>query len=137
MKLEVVERLILQSLLPKEGDYITLKLVRKLREALAFSEKEVAQIDFKNHWRCPKCEKVELSAEAIKCEDCDIYMTPAGSVTWDEVKAATVVKEIHMGDKMRGLCESTLKKLSDEQKLTEQNMSLFEKFVRAEEETDG
>jgi len=134
VKLNVFERLVLQSILPKEGDYVSLKLVRKLREALAFNEKEIAEIDFKNHWRCPKCQKVALSAEAIKCQDCGIYMIPAGQVTWDEEKAKAVVKEVHMGDKMRGLCESTLKKLSDEQRLTEQHMSLYEKFVQVETE---
>lgn len=132
MKLAVYERLILMSILPKEGDFITLKLVRKLREALSFNEKEIAEIDFKNHWRCPKCEKVELSPEVIKCEDCGVSMIPAGQVTWDEEKALRVTKDVHMGDKMFNLCVSTLKKLSDEGKLTEQHMSLYEKFVEGE-----
>lgn len=136
MKLTVFERLVLQSILPQEGDFITLKLVRKLRETLAFDEREIKEIDFKTNWRCPKCQKVELSAEVIKCQDCGIYMQSAGAVTWDEEKAITVVKDVHMGDKMLALCSSTLRKLSDEKKLTEQNMSLYEKFVTAEME-DG
>jgi len=134
LKLEILERLVLMSILPREGDFITLKLVRKLREALSFSEKEIAEIDFKNHWKCPKCEKVELSAGVVKCPDCDIYMVSAGQVTWDEVKAKKVIKDVHMGDSMLALCKSTLKRLSDESKLTEQHMSLYEKFVKAEEE---
>jgi len=133
MKLIVLERIMLQEILPSEGDFITLKLVRKLREALAFSEKEITEIEFKNHWKCPKCQKVELSAEVVKCPDCDVYMIPAGQVTWDNDKAKKVVKDVFMGNKMLALCESTLKKLSDEQKLTEQNMSLFEKFVASGE----
>ena len=136
MRLEVFERLVLQSILPKEGDYITLKLVRKLREALSFSEKEITDIDFKSHWRCGKCQKVELSADVIKCQDCGIYMAPAGQVTWDEEKAKTVIKDVHFGSAMENLCMSVLKKLSDEEKLTEQNMSLYEKFVKAEEDKE-
>lgn len=134
MKLEVFERLMLMSILPKEGDFITLKLVRKLREALSFNEKEIAEINFASHWRCPKCEKVELSPEVIKCQDCGIYMVPAGQVTWDEEKAKGIAKDIHMGKKMLALCETTLKKLSDEEKLTEQQISLYEKFVESDEE---
>ena len=134
MKLEVHERIILQGILPHEGDYITLKLVRKLRETLSFNEKEIAEIEFKNHWRCPKCDKVELAAEAIKCIDCGIYMKPAGSVSWDEEKASKINKDVHMGDKMLALCETTLNKLSDDGKLTEQHMSLYEKFIKAEDE---
>jgi len=136
MKLGVYERLILQNILPQEGDFITLKLVRKLRESLAFSEKEIAEIDFKNHWKCPKCNKVELSANVIKCQDCGIYMIPAGQVTWDEEKAINVVKDVHMGKAMLNLCETALQKLSDEKKLTEQHMSLFEKFVASGEEVE-
>ena len=129
MKLEVYERLVLMNLLPKEGDFITLKLVRKLREALSFNEREVAEINFRNHWRCPKCQKVEIASEMPKCSDCDIFMQPSGQVTWDDDKAKKVKKDVFMGSKMLALCESTLKKLSDEQKLTEQHMSLYSKFV--------
>jgi len=136
LKLTVIERLALMNTLPQEGDYITLKLVRKLRESLSFSEKEIAEINFQNYWRCPKCRKEALSAEIVKCEDCDTYMELAGKVHWDEAKAAKVIKDVHMGEKMLNLCTSTLKKLSDEQKLTEQYMSLYEKFVKAEEEKD-
>jgi len=134
LKLTVYERIVLQNILPQEGDFITLKLVRKLKEALAFSEKEIAEINFRSHWKCPKCGKVEISAEMPKCPDCGIYMIPAGSVTWDETKAKKVVKDVFMGAKMLALCESTLKKLSDEGKLTEQHMSLYEKFVEGEKE---
>ena len=134
MKLEVHERIILQNILPHEGDYITLKLVRKLKETLSFSEKEIAELEFKNHWRCPKCDKVEVAAETLKCTDCDIYMKPAGSVSWNEDKSSKVNKEVHIGGKMLALCETTLKKLSDDGKLTEQHISLYEKFNKAEDE---
>lgn len=134
MKLDVFERLVLLNLMPQEGDFVTLKLVRKLREALSFSEKEIADVDFKNHWRCPKCDKVELSALVVKCPDCGIYMKPAGAVNWDEEKAKGAVKDVHMGDTMLALCKTTLTKLSDEKKLTEQHMSLYEKFCEGKEE---
>lgn len=134
MKLEVFERLVLLNILPQQENFITLKLVRKLREALSFNEKEIADIDFKNHWRCPKCTVVELAPQVIKCQECDTYMQPAGQVTWDEDKAKDTVKEVHMGRKMQDLCEATLKKLNDEKKLEEHHMSLYEKFVEEQEE---
>jgi len=134
LKLTVYERIVLQNILPQAGDFITLKLVRKLKEALAFNEREIATIDFKSHWKCPKCGKVEIAAEMPKCPDCEVYMTPAGSVTWNEEKAKKVVKDVFMGAKMQVLCESTLKKLSDESKLTDQHMSLYSKFVEGADE---
>jgi len=136
MKLQVFERLVLGNILPKEGDFITLKLVRKLRESLAFSEREIAEINFRSHWRCPKCKKEEVAAEMPKCADCDIYMQQAGQVTWDDDKAKKVIKDVFMGAKMQTLCETTLKKLSDESKLTEQHMSLYQKFVEGADELD-
>ena len=137
MKLNVFERIVLQNILPKEGDFITLKLVRKLKEGLAFSEKEIAEIEFKNQWKCSKCQKAEIASEMPKCSDCGIYMQLGGQVHWDDEKAKKVVKDVFMGSKMLALCESTLRKLSDENKLTEQHMSLYSKMVEgANEEQD-
>ena len=133
MKLEVYERLVLLNVVPQEGDFTTLKLVRKLREALSFSEKEIAEIEFKNCWQCPTCQKTEVSVPVIKCQDCNIQMRPL-EVTWDEEKAMKVVKDVHMGDRMLALCAASLKKLSDDKKLTEDHFSLYEKFIEVEEE---
>ena len=129
MNLTVLERLTLQGILPQEGDFIVLKLVRKLRESLSFTEKEITDIDFKHHWRCPSCSKVELSPFEVKCPDCKIYMIPTGQISWDEEKAQNMIKDVHMGDNMHALCATTLKKLSDSQKLTERHISLYEKFI--------
>lgn len=46
MELSVIERLTLLNIIPKEGDYTTLKLVRKLREELSFSEEEHKLLNF-------------------------------------------------------------------------------------------
>ena len=97
---------------------------------------EFHKVDDRYNQKCPKCEKVEISSEMPKCPKCDVYMTPAGSVTWDEEKAKKVVKDVHMGEKMKTLCRTTLQKLSNEKTMTEQHYSLFEKFVKAEEEAD-
>ena len=46
MNLNVLERLLLLNHLPKEGDITTIKLVRKLRESLSFSEDEHKKLKF-------------------------------------------------------------------------------------------
>jgi hypothetical protein len=132
MELNVLERLALLEVLPKEGDFITLKLVRKLRESLSFSEVEIAQIDFNQNWRCPKCQNEQSSPSALKCE-CGNYMVAMGSMTWDAEKGEKVLKEIHIGEKMMSLCVDALKKLDNDKKLTESYFSLYEKVVTAEE----
>lgn len=137
MKLTVFERLKLQNLLPGEGNFVTLKLIRKLRESLSFSEKEIAEIGFKNHWKCQACDTTEISAQAPKCSSCGNYMQPSGMVNWDEEKALKIIKDVHFGRAMNDLIRGTLKKLSEEDKLTEQTMSLYELFVEAEDEEDA
>ena len=136
MQLSVFERIQLQNLLPAEGDFVTLKLIRKLRETLSFSEKEINEIDFKNRWNCEKCKTSELATQTPKCPSCAVYMQPAGSVHWDEAKALKVIKDVHCGRAMRELCKATLQKIGDEKKLTEQTMSLYEKFVEVKDEED-
>jgi len=136
MKMTVIERIQLQNLLPAQGDFITLKLIRKLRESLSFSEKEIAEISFKNHWKCDICSTKEIASQVPKCPKCGEYMMPAGMVNWDEAKAVKVIKDVHMGRTMRDLCRSVLQKLSDNKELTEQTMPLYEKFVEADDEEE-
>lgn len=40
MKLSVGERLVLLSVLPQEGDFTTLKIIRNLKDDLSFTEEE-------------------------------------------------------------------------------------------------
>jgi len=99
-ELTVLERLVLLSVLPKEGDFVTLKLVRKLRENLSFDEAEIKELNF--------------------AQDGD-------QVRWNE--KASITKRINIGEKMSDLIQGALKKLDDEKKLREEHFSLYEKFV--------
>ena len=101
MILNTLERLLLLNILPKEGDYTTLKIVRKLREALSFTEEEHAVRNFKTS------------------ED--------GNTTWTLGTPDAV--EISIGEKATDMIVAELKKLDDEKKLSEQTFSLYEKFV--------
>lgn len=100
MKLNTFERLILLNILPKEGDFTTLKIVRKLREALSFSEAEHKALQFKQEG-----EKVLWKTEA------------------------DVEKDITIGEKATDIIVEVLKKLNSEKKLTEQHFSLYEKYI--------
>lgn len=106
-ELTVLERLILLNVLPKEGDFTTLKLLRKLRENLSFDEEEHKVLNF--------------------VQDGD-------QITWSVPAAAKVVKRIQIGEKQHDLIHDALKKLNDEKKLTEQHLTLYEKFVASKED---
>jgi len=102
MKLTVLERLALLNILPKEGNFITLKIVRKLREDLSFSEEEIKRLEFK--------------------ED-------EGRVSWNPREAEKIIKDIKIGNKANSIIVEILEKLDKEKKLTDQHFTLYEKFI--------
>lgn len=104
-ELTVLERLVLLSILPKEGNFTTIKLLRQLRENLSFDEEEHKKLQF---------------------------IQDGGQVQWDE--KANLTKHVQIGEKQCDLIHDALKKLDDEKKLTDNHFSLYEKFVTNREE---
>ena len=101
MKLGIADRINLLNILPAEGNIVTLRIVNDLREALGFSEQEIADA------------KIQASAE--------------GRVTWDATAATT--KDVKIGDTARDTIKTALKKLDDEKKLTTELIPIWDKFV--------
>lgn len=100
MELKVADRLVLLNLLPKEGDFTTLKIVRKLREDLSFSEDEHKALEFKQD---------------------------NGSIQWNP--NSDIPKEIPIGEKASDMIADVLKKLDKDKHLQEQHFALYEMFV--------
>ncbi len=100
MLLTVQERMVLPSLLPVEGNFLTLKILRELREALSFNEAEMKEFG------------VEQEGTQVR---------------WDAAKAKE--KDITIGDTMKGVVVTALKKLDSDGKLRNEHLTLFEKFV--------
>lgn len=100
MKLSTFDRLILLNILPKEGDFTTLKIVRKLRETLSFSEAEHKALQFSQN---------------------------EGKVTWRT--EGDVEKDITIGEKATDIIADVLKKLDKDKKLKNEHYSLYERFV--------
>jgi len=99
MQLTVLERLLLLNLLPKEGDFTTIKLVRQAREALSFNEEEHKKLNFRQE---------------------------GDQTIWNPVN---IMKEVKLGDLMVEKITEALKKKNDDKKLREDDFSLYEKFV--------
>ena len=109
VKLNLYERVVVMSLLPPEGNFVTLKIVRDLQAELAPSEEE---------------------AKIAGLED-----LPTGGVkakNWFLV----VEKEIVFGDIALGLVVDALKKLDEEKKLTNDHFTVYEKFIINPEKKD-
>jgi len=101
-KLNVPERLVLLMELPKEGDFLTLKLIRELRENISFKEAELKEFE-------------------LKTKD-------DGCVSWNIEKGKLEV-EISIIEFGEGLIKKTLKKLDENKKLEDKHFTLYEKFV--------
>lgn len=106
MKLNVGERLIVGRILPEEADFTTLKVVRDLKSALSFSEKE--HKDF------------EIEQQAVGKQ---IF------TKWNAAGDKEI--EIKIGEKATDIIVKELKTLDTSKKLTQEHMSVYEKFVVA------
>jgi len=145
-QLTMGERFVLLNNLPAQGDLVTFKILRKLRETLSPSEKEIKDYGFKNRFRCPhkeydekgkafQCEVEQDAASPPKCPVHGEFMQPSGRVSWDE-KLWNVTKEIWFGTKANQIVVDTLKKISEEDKQINDDIiaSLYEKFIETGEE---
>lgn len=102
MKLTVFERIVLLGILPEQGSFLTLRIVRQLREGLSFTETELKALDLKQNGE---------------------------QVTWNPTAADPEGTEVIIGEKATDIVVEALRKLDGEGRLTEQHFTLYEKFV--------
>ena len=104
MKLNVLERIKALQVLPKETNFVTLKIVKDLQEALSLNESELNEFEIKQ---------------------------VGDSINWnDKGKEA---REIEIGERASDIIKEALQKLDKENKLTSVFISLYEKFVNGKE----
>lgn len=97
--LNVAERLTLMGILPKEGNFVTLRMIRTLADKVGISAKEM--VDFE-----------------VKEAD--------GRVQWNE--KGTAPTELEFLDAEVDLIKKELKRLDSENKLNQNSVALYEKF---------
>lgn len=107
LELSVKDRLILGQLLPTQGSYTNLKLVRQAREALSFDEAENALLKFR-----------EVDSPGGK------------TLAWTD--GAVAPRAIVLGDVVTGLIAEKLRELDRKAQLTEELSSLYERFVESQ-----
>jgi len=100
MELTVAERLMILNLLPNEGNFTNLKLLRVARENLSFSDAENKALNFQQ---------------------------TGDQVTWTNSDRGN--KGVELGRVVETILADALKKLDDESKLKDEQISLYEKFV--------
>ena len=107
MKLEVHEPITLLGLLPKEGDYSALKTIRRAREMIAFTPEEQEFYKLKN----------KIGADGKPTAE------------WSTERASQQIKDVPIDEFTTNIIRDKLAELNKKKKLTEQYISLYEKFV--------
>lgn len=105
MKFTILERVTLIKILPANEVYLTYKIIASFKNDLYLSEKEIKAYEYK---------EVDVGEGRIK-------------INWNQEKAKE--KEVDVGEALRIIICSVLKKLDEEKKINEENSSLYEKFI--------
>lgn len=139
MELTTMERMKLVELLPTQENILTLKIVRKLRETLSYSEEELKLMEVRYEYVCPfsgevdgkpvRCDNKGFFPIAPKCAEHDVLMVPTGQMTMELTpELQTKTKEIHMGPQAMAIASDVLKRADEAKRLTDAHISLYEKF---------
>ena len=99
MELTIKERVSILGLLPTEGNIVTLKTVKKLRESLNFSESEVKEYNI---------------------------VSDGSRVTWSNEKQPAII-EIETA--AQEIIKGVLRELNNSNKLHEDYITVYEKFI--------
>jgi hypothetical protein len=99
VKLSVHERFMALQVLPDKGNFITLKIIRKMRENLSFNEDEIKEYEF------------------VESE---------GMTSWSPDAPE---KDIDLGEVGSDILRKELIKMDEENRLEDVHFSLYEKVV--------
>lgn len=139
MKFSPVERVKLLEILPDHGSIFNLKILRKLREGLSFGEEELKMVIIRQEYHCPyrnelgqRCENSGYFPEALKCGMHNLLMEPTGLANFNFLPEFPD-KEVFMGPEAISIIAETLKQFDAGGELTDQHISLYEKFFPLKE----
>lgn len=109
MKLNILERIALIGVIPREGSALTLRIIRELQSKLSFTEKEMKTYKMKNR-----------------------TMSDGGvTITWDN-DFSLKEEDFLFGEVATGIIKRELLKLDSQNKLRMEMLSVYEKFIEGE-----
>lgn len=113
MRLTIPERISLLGILPREGNIITLRIIRKLQERLSFTETEMTR------WKMVNTSHPDGRV----------------SITWDEDFAKEEV-DIEIGENATAIIKRELRIVEGQGKLRYDAISIYEKFLEETEKEE-
>lgn len=136
MLLSVMERiLLLNSVLPREGSFNNLKLLRKARESLSFTEDENELLNFREEgngqiiWNNFAYRDKETGKTLDIASEFSMKLAEKNPERFEKILPAVPEKDIEIGATVMGIIAKSMKDMDRKEKLTENHYSLYEKFV--------
>ena len=131
--LNVLERVLLGNLLPKEGSFANLKLLRVARENLSFDDKENKALNFRQEGEQMRWDNAVVinkkSGKTLTGDPEYIQKTLNRNPDEYETKPAVPDKDVEIGEVATQMIEKALKELDEKGELKDEHVSLFEKFI--------
>ena len=107
MKLNMIERMVIAGLLPKEGNFLTLRTVREHQMKLSPSEAELKKFGIR--------------------QDGD-------QIRFDNPEGLDKEVEVEFGELMANIIVKELEKLDKDEKLKPEQFTVYEKFIKGGKE---
>ena len=100
--MKIKDRLMVMSILPQQGNFVTIQLVAELKRKVSLSPKEIEQVGIKTD--------------------------PAtGNLAWDDTKDKD--KDFSFHESERALIQKALVELEEQNKLTPDHIDIYKQFV--------
>jgi len=140
VKLLPTERVRLLELVPDRGNILTLKILRKLRESLSFSEEDMRHIAVTRHYACGgeerendgkvnRCKTEGFFSGPTKCAEHDREMEWTGRVSMMFApEFGGLEKDVFMGPQALTIATEAVKTLEKMPELPLSDLALYEKF---------
>jgi hypothetical protein len=127
MKLNIIERILLSQMLPTEGSFTNLKLLRIAKENLSFTEEENKLLNFQNNDKGMLTWNQDVIIDIETGNIIDRTKTKKNGKY--KLSPIVVPKDINLGDVVLSLITKAMEKLDKEEKLTENHMSIYEQLI--------
>ena len=113
MKLTILDRILMMNILPAESDFVTLKMVKELKDKLSFTDKEIKNYEIKT-----------TNNKQGK-----------GQITWT-AKALETTEDIKIVHSERELIIEQLEKLDKDKKANLHHVELYDKIKKLHDEIE-
>jgi hypothetical protein len=100
LKMNVKDRLVLQSILPQQGSMLTMTIVQEVQDKIKITSDEISKLNMKE--------------------------TKQG-ITWDAEKKIEL--ELELNDSIKKVLKESAQKADKEEKVTTENLSLIQKLI--------